>query len=427
MRKIILIALCFLWLFSSGQSETSDLITYDSSIAYLCLCGTGDGCKVSGTQQFWQVRITRPRNYFTTGNADTASRPMILTMQGDGEIGTVFVNNYGPHFWLNNGWNGSVLLGNGTHYPLLVTVMQQGLNTRPQMTQQLLDSLFKEFHPRSVGMSSLSGGVEVFGWAMMYQKMPGDEHIMAKISAFVDMMGVSPANNISLTCGTMLNYMTGFGHWGKKYNGRFFGIEGSNDTRNIWQITQNMNDSVANSGYFVYDSVNNGAQCCWNDFYNPAVTNWQNITHPFGNTLITSKTSPAVNTIGNYSFVASTGSNIFQWMLRQGDTTLVGGCAPIVNAGGNQSVQLPTNSTSVTASVTLECTAVSATYLWTQVSGPSTAGISAPTSLSTNFTSLISGIYVFQLTATDNVSNVGQSNITVTVVPAQSPTVSAGS
>jgi hypothetical protein len=125
---------------------------------------------------------------------------MLLTMQGDGQVGdsTSFINAYGPHYWLANGWNGSVQLGNGTHYPLLVTVQQWAVNTRPMMVQQLLDSLFKEFHPRSVAMAGLDGGVEVFGWYMLYCQTTGNEKNMQNIKGFVDLEGVTPVLSVSL-------------------------------------------------------------------------------------------------------------------------------------------------------------------------------------------------------------------------------------
>src|SRR5258708_40127493 len=72
----------------------------------------------------WGIRISRPANMFTTGNPDTASRPAIITMPGQGEMGgdSTKLVVYGPHYWLNNGWDGGVVLGNGTHYPIVVTV-----------------------------------------------------------------------------------------------------------------------------------------------------------------------------------------------------------------------------------------------------------------------------------------------------------------
>ncbi len=313
-----------------GQSETHNMVTYDTIIPYKCLCNQYDGCESGGTTLNWVVRITRPVNYFTAGNADTASRPMLLTMQGDEQVGdsTSFINTYGPHYWLANGWNGSVQLGNGTHYPLLVTVQQWAVNTRPMMVQQLLDSLFREFHPRSVAMAGLDGGVEVFGWYMMYCQTTGNEKNMQHIKAFVDLEGLTPGS-ISVPCGTLENYLTGFGHWAKAYGGRFFGLQGTGDPRNIFQITQNINDSVPGAAYFSFEGDSSGGHCCWNDFYNPAVTNWQNITSPYGNSYITTQTGTAPNTAGNYVYNPTTGNGLFQWMLRQGDTTLAEQTLPL--------------------------------------------------------------------------------------------------
>src|SRR5690348_5788821 len=107
-----------LWLFlcspviGMGQSESHDFITYDTAWNL-------------GSDQHWNMRISRPRNMFNTGSADTASRPMILTMPGMGEFGTTDTTKlevWGPHYWLNHGWDGSVTLGNGSHYPILITL-----------------------------------------------------------------------------------------------------------------------------------------------------------------------------------------------------------------------------------------------------------------------------------------------------------------
>ena len=75
----------------------------------------------------WQVRITRQ------ANGDNTPRPAIFSMPGAGETGTSLSNLtlYGPHYWLANGWDGGVQLGNGKHYPILVTIEQPAQNTRP--------------------------------------------------------------------------------------------------------------------------------------------------------------------------------------------------------------------------------------------------------------------------------------------------------
>src|ERR1700744_270071 len=158
-----------------SQSESHNMVTYDTLIRYVGR--EAQYALVNGAPQYWTVRITRPVNYFTPNSPDTASRPLILSMPGAGEVGsdTNYLTTYGPHYWLLNGWDGSVVLGNGTHYPLLITVCQATANTRPWFTQSLIDTLLKIFHPRanSVHLAGLSQGVWVLGEALEYAYFTG--------------------------------------------------------------------------------------------------------------------------------------------------------------------------------------------------------------------------------------------------------------
>lgn len=299
-----------------AQSETHNMVTYDTTVAYI-----GQGAN----SQRWVLRITRPVNYFTAGNFDTTSRPAIITMQGDGEVSGgnyTFINSWGPHNWLVNGWDGSVVLGNGIHYPILITLQQNAVNTRANLTQNIMDSIIKKFHPRGIMLGGLSGGVEVFGWYMEYQAILGDEHNMANVKAFVNLQGVGPTPS-NLVGVQPLPYPAPFGYWARKYHGRYFGLIGTNDLskKSVYEISQNMNDSVPGSAYMSVENIGGGAHCCWNDMYNPSTLNWTN-TIPFGNANIVTNTN-IPNTAGNYVYSATTGTNIFQWMLRQGDTTLI--------------------------------------------------------------------------------------------------------
>jgi len=417
---------CFFLLFSFftyGQSETHDFVTYDTTISYSCNTGVG-GCLRNGVLQAFRLRISRPRNYFTPGNADTASRPWFVTMPGKGEVGpdTNKLVAYGPHYWLNNGWDGGVQLENGKHYPILITIMGDTVNVTAPFVQALMDTLYKYFHPKpnSIHMAGLSMGVQVLTNYLGYEKVAGDEHNMARVKSFVDLQGEGP-DGIGAD---PMAYPTFFGHWAKKYGGRFFGLEGDDDSRNIWQITELMNDSVANSAYFAYEHVggtlNHGEHCCWNSMYDPSVTNWidspnANITNPN----IDPKYAPHPNTLGTYVFDPATGSNIFQWMLRQGDTSLVGGSAPppnippVAHAGPDTTITLPADSVVVTGSGTDADGTITA-YAWTKLSG--TGGtITAPSSATTTFKSLTAGVYRFVLTVTDNNGATGKDTMQVTV------------
>ena len=305
---------------TSFKGETHNFITYDTTINYVCLPGY-NGCVVGGVQQYFTLRISRPVNYFTPGNADTASRPLILTMPTDSaETDTSYLTQYGPHYWLKNGWDGSVTLENGKHYPLLITVIGSTANIRPFSVQPLMDTLIKYFHPRahSIHLMATSNGFTSLGWYLWFQATAGDEHNMANVRSMADIEGVNPSTNYGVST---IGYPNAFGYWAQKYGGKFFALEGSNTDRDIWQITENMNDSVAGSAYYAHEKAGGGNQGSYDSLYNPSVTNWTD-TVPYGNTFITT-TTPA-NTMGTYFYDPTTGTNIFQWALRQGDTTLVG-------------------------------------------------------------------------------------------------------
>jgi alpha-tubulin suppressor-like RCC1 family protein len=427
-RKSTLSLWVFLLLscFAFGQAETYDFITYDTSINYTCFADPNlGGC----TGNHFTVRISRPRNYFVAGSADTASRPMILTMPGAGEQGTdtAYLSRYGPHYWLQHGWDGGVQLGNGRHYPILVTFIATSPSVRPWFIQGLMDSLIKRFHPRknSLHLAALSRGVWTLGGYMQYEMTAGDEHNMANIRSFADLQGEGPGDYPGAS---PFPAPTFFGHWAKRYGGKMLGLEGTNDSRNIWQITKNMNDSVANAAYFSYESYGQGMHCCWDSLYDPSVTNWRSIPTVVNPHLVYS-TNPQ-STMGTYFVDPVTGTNLFQWMLRQGDTTLLGSATPpnqlpVANAGPDKAIRLPVDSVVVTGSAT-DADGTITSYVWTKASG--TGGtISSPSSASTSFKGLTAGIYKFVLTVMDNNGGTGKDTMQVTVDTAYiPPTVTAG-
>jgi len=86
------------------------------------------------------VRVTRQQN-------DNSPLPAIVSMPGSGETGTNTDNlvKFGPHHWLLKGWDGSVKLGNGTHYPILITLEQPAQNMRPWHLKALMQIVLKIF------------------------------------------------------------------------------------------------------------------------------------------------------------------------------------------------------------------------------------------------------------------------------------------
>lgn len=102
---------------------------------------------------------------------------------------------------------------------------------------------------------------------------------------------------------------------------------------------------------------------------------------------------------------------------------------PVVNAGGNKTIFLPTNSATLNGSAS-DADGSIASLSWTQVSGPNTATLTNANTLNLTVANLMEGVYRFRLTATDNVGASGSAEAQVTVNAAsvnQPPTANAGS
>ena len=102
------------------------------------------------------------------------------------------------------------------------------------------------------------------------------------------------------------------------------------------------------------------------------------------------------------------------------------GTPPTVSAGSDQTIQLPTSSVTLTGTATGNGGATIAATVWTEVSGPATATVSASTALSTGVSGLtVAGSYVFELKATDNngLSTTAAVTITVEAAAAHIPPV----
>ncbi|MBP9119227.1 MAG: T9SS type A sorting domain-containing protein [Ignavibacterium sp.] len=422
--KILQFIFCFSILVSPhlsfGQlpAESNNFITYDTIY--------------NGPGQTWRIRISRPANMFTAGHPDTASRPAIITMPGIGEVGTNYANlqKYGPHYWLNNGWDGSVITGSGKHYPILITVIAEAVNPRASSTIPLIQHLLNTYHIKrnSVHLAGLSMGAFTWAALMNAQTSAGDETGMKMIKSLVLLQGAGQGATSGLM-GSAIPYdptgFSAFGHWAAKYNGKFFGLEGTNDGRKVWEPRDNMNDSIPNSAYFSYETYGGGSHCCWNTMYDPNNKNWRSIP-TVTNTNIGYGAHP--NSMGSYT----DGYSIFQWMIRQGDTSIVNGGtpanqSPTANAGSDKTITLPTNTVTVTGSG-IDPDGTITGYQWTKLTGPSTYTIATPMQAQTAINNLVQGVYTFELRVTDNQGATGKDTVQVTVNAAgnQVPTANAG-
>lgn len=103
--------------------------------------------------------------------------------------------------------------------------------------------------------------------------------------------------------------------------------------------------------------------------------------------------------------------------------------APTANAGPDQVITLPVNTTTLNGSGT-DADGTIASFAWTKVSGPAGGTISSANTASTGITGLVAGVYVFRLTVTDNRAATATNTIQVTVnsapAPNAAPTANAG-
>ena len=103
--------------------------------------------------------------------------------------------------------------------------------------------------------------------------------------------------------------------------------------------------------------------------------------------------------------------------------------APAANAGTDRTVTLPTNSASLNGTGSTDADGTIASYLWQQISGPSTSTLSATNTASITVSNLQAGTYTYRLTVTDNNGATDTDNVTVNVnaaPPNQAPVSNAG-
>jgi len=100
------------------------------------------------------------------------------------------------------------------------------------------------------------------------------------------------------------------------------------------------------------------------------------------------------------------------------DSVLLNDGHPVVNAGSNQTITLPTSSVNLSGTATARPGHSIQSTTWTKSSGPSGGSITSPASLNTSVTGLTQGTYIFQLSATDDQALTSNSQVTVTVNPA---------
>ncbi len=94
---------------------------------------------------------------------------------------------------------------------------------------------------------------------------------------------------------------------------------------------------------------------------------------------------------------------------------------PVVKAGPDQTITLPTNSVTVDASASYDPDGTLAAFQWSYLTGPSQYTIVSPRTISTQITNLVEGTYTFMVRIWDNLYDSANDTLTITVKPAPTP------
>ncbi len=166
---------------------------------------------------------------------------------------------------------------------------------------------------------------------------------------------------------------------------------------------------------------------------------WRNISGPvsvgMSNAVSTNGIASVtgLSTAGTYTFELKAIDDRADWTLDTMQVNVTNGTGvnqpPVVNAGSNVTITLPTNTVALNGSAT-DPDGVVGAYEWSKVSGPDTYTLTNNKSANATLSNLVEGVYVFNLRAWDNLWLPGDARITITVKAAagsKPPVVSAGS
>jgi hypothetical protein len=104
---------------------------------------------------------------------------------------------------------------------------------------------------------------------------------------------------------------------------------------------------------------------------------------------------------------------------------------PVANAGANQSITAPANTVTLNGTASSDPDGTIASYSWVTISGPGSVTISNSNTATPTVSGMTTGVYIFELTVTDNNGATGTDQVTVIVnpkpiLPNQVPVANAG-
>lgn len=313
----------------------------------------------------WNAYVHLPSDYATSGK----SYPAIVFIPGVGEVGTnaAAVLKYGPGYYISKGHKMEFMVDGKLETPIVISLQPDKGWPSALTMNKYIDSVMKRWRidVDRLYMTGLSMG----GWSCD-NYISGGEAYAKRPAAIVSMSAPDPDFPLI----NLRHYAYQGGVW--------WGFEGTQDYRKMDLTRDSLNNARAGTARYTKYV---GTHCCWNTWYNPE---WR-----------------------------ENGESIYEWMLRQkrGLRPVITNTAPKANAGADQQVLLPTDTTILYGSGTDKESAISA-WKWRQISGPSTAVFTKATVASTKISGLKAGTYVIELMVTDYASTTALDTMKINVV-----------
>lgn len=313
----------------------------------------------------WNAYVHLPSDYNTSGKV----YPAIVFIPGVGEVGTnaSLVLKYGPGYYISKGHKMEFIVDGKLETPIVISLQPDKAWPSALTMNKYIDSIMKRWRidVDRLYMTGLSMG----GWSCD-NYISGGEAYAKRPAAIVSMSAPDPDFPLI----NLRHYAYQGGVW--------WGFEGTQDYRKMDLTRDTLNHARAGTARYTKYV---GGHCCWNTWYNP---DWR-----------------------------ENGESIYEWMLRQkkGLRPVIPNTAPKADAGADQQVLLPTDTTMLYGSGTDNESAISA-WKWRQISGPSAAVFAKPTAASTKISGLVEGTYVIELMVTDYASTTAKDTMKINVV-----------
>src|ERR1700754_501243 len=268
-------------------------------LSVLALASTAQRTTYDTTISGWNARVT-----YDPSKVDRSEG--IMYFPGAGEVGTdpSKLLIYGPHYWMQNGWDGAVVLGNGTHYPIYISLQppSQSVLTGPNIKVRI-DAILARFKikRKAFYLTGPSAGGFASWTFVTYQPTAGDHSYGDMVTAIMCPESVKPNSQQAATPAYPQNTV----QWIQR--GKYaLGFNQINDGGRDMQTYYSAMNAVAPGAATYYSTdFGGGSHCCFQEFWDPYITSW------------------STNSVGlPIGAGVPEGWNTYQWLLRKGDTSL---------------------------------------------------------------------------------------------------------